>query len=132
VQLMRASGDQKSVSRTRTDEAGRECQPMEGTAMSHRTEWAIGTEQAVATRGPSAPLRNRPNCGDHPRPSAMLTVHELAALLHCSTRTIYRLTANGRIPEPCRLGSLLRWPRAQIEAWIAEGCPGAARDEVLV
>lgn len=77
--------------------------------MSHGTERTIGTEQVAATKGRATPPRSRPHCADHPRPSAMLTVHELAALLHCSTRTIYRLTAGGRRAPALTKGR--EWPR---------------------
>lgn len=53
----------------------------------------------------------------------LMTVKDVAQLLSCSTRTVYRLNDAGRLPHPVRLGTLLRWPRSAIEAWIAEGCP---------
>ena len=53
----------------------------------------------------------------------MLTTQDLADLLRCSPRTIYRLVDVGRIPSPCRLGSLVRWTSSAIEAWLAAGCP---------
>ena len=55
--------------------------------------------------------------------SVMLTVHDVARMLNCSTRTVYRLTDTGRMPQPVRLGGLVRWPRHVIELWISEGCP---------
>jgi len=58
------------------------------------------------------------------RPIAMLTVNEVAAVLRCSPRTVYRLADAGKMPSPCRLGALVRWPSAVVESWIAEGCPG--------
>lgn len=54
---------------------------------------------------------------------AMLTVHDVARMLNCSVRTVYRLTDSGRMPRPVKLGALVRWPREQVEAWIAGGCP---------
>jgi len=54
---------------------------------------------------------------------AMLTVHEVARMLNCSARTVYRLTDSGRIPRPVKLGALVRWPRDAVEKWIAGGCP---------
>jgi len=55
--------------------------------------------------------------------SALMTINEVARLLNCSTRTVYRLNDAGRMPRPVRLGSLLRWNRQEIERWIADGCP---------
>ena len=53
----------------------------------------------------------------------MLTVTGVAKMLACSPRSIYRLADAGRIPPPVRIGGLVRWPRAALEKWIAEGCP---------
>jgi excisionase family DNA binding protein len=61
---------------------------------------------------------------------AMLTVHDVARLLNCSARTVYRLCDSGRMPRPVKLGALVRWPREVVEQWIAAGCP-TARKEVL-
>lgn len=55
--------------------------------------------------------------------ATLLTICQVAAILNCSPRTVYRLVDAGRVPPPHRLGSLLRWNPAAIEAWIAEGCP---------
>lgn len=54
---------------------------------------------------------------------AMLTVHQVAQLLNCSVRHVYRLADAGRMPRPVRLGALVRWNRTVIESWIAAGCP---------
>jgi len=51
----------------------------------------------------------------------MLTIRDVAGLLQCSPRTIYRLVQTNRIPAPTRIGSLVRWPRAVIDAWISSG-----------
>jgi len=60
----------------------------------------------------------------------MLTVHDVARMLNCSARTVYRLTDSGRMPRPIRLGSLIRWPKEIIENWISLGCPRAKDMEV--
>ena len=57
------------------------------------------------------------------RPVTMLTVNQLAEILNCSPRTVYRLSDRGRIPSQVRLGGLVRWLRPTIDRWIAEGCP---------
>lgn len=57
---------------------------------------------------------------------AMLTVDQVAALLGCSARHVYRLADMGRMPRPVKLGALVRWPRAVIESWIAAGCPSCS------
>ena len=63
--------------------------------------------------------------------STMLTVHDVARMLNCSARTVYRLTDSGRMPRPVKLGVLVRWPREAIETWISKGCPRARDMEVL-
>lgn len=65
--------------------------------------------------------------GPEPRPGVsaeLLDVKAVALLLGgCSTRHVYRLADSGRMPPPIRLGSLVRWRRAELEAWIGAGCP---------
>jgi excisionase family DNA binding protein len=55
----------------------------------------------------------------------MLTVHDVARMLNCSTRTVYRLVDSGRMPKPVKLNALVRWPREAVEGWIRQGCPQA-------
>ncbi|EMI54684.1 helix-turn-helix transcriptional regulator [Rhodopirellula sallentina] len=56
----------------------------------------------------------------------MLSVDDIAkGFLGCSPRHVRRLVDSGAMPKPIRLGSLLRWPRGQIEQWIQEGCPNS-------
>ena len=55
--------------------------------------------------------------------AALLTISQVAVILNCSPRTVYRLVDAGRVPAPHRLGSLLRWNPVVIQTWIAEGCP---------
>ncbi len=60
--------------------------------------------------------------------SAMLTVHDVARMLNCSARTIYRLTDAGKMPRPVKLGALVRWPRDVVGQWIVDGCPKAGKE----
>ena len=55
--------------------------------------------------------------------AAMLNVGDVAKMLRCSARTVYRLADSGRIPRPVKLGALVRWSRAALEQWVAGGCP---------
>jgi len=57
----------------------------------------------------------------------MLDVRAVADLLNCSTRHVYRMSDMGRMPRPVKLGALVRWPREQLEGWIAEGCPSCRK-----
>jgi len=59
--------------------------------------------------------------------SKLMTVQDVAEQLQCSPRTIYRLADTGRMPPPVRLGSLVRWSRHAIDAWVVAGCPNCRR-----
>lgn len=48
---------------------------------------------------------------------------DVAKLLNLSLRHVNNLNASGRLPRPIRLGRSVRWPRAELEAWIAAGAP---------
>ena len=54
--------------------------------------------------------------------AVLLTVNEVAQLLNCSSRHVYRLSDAGKMPRPVKLGALVRWSRFAVEAWIADGC----------
>jgi excisionase family DNA binding protein len=54
--------------------------------------------------------------------AALLDVRAVAALLDCSPRHVYRLADDGRMPPPVKLGALVRWHRADLDAWIAGRC----------
>ena len=54
----------------------------------------------------------------------LLTVRQVAAMLGCSARHVYRLADRGAMPRPTKLGDVLvRWRRIEIESWLAAGCP---------
>ncbi len=52
----------------------------------------------------------------------MLDVGTVAKLLDCSGRHVYRLSDSDRMPRPLKLGSLVRWRKDDIKAWIDAGC----------
>jgi excisionase family DNA binding protein len=54
---------------------------------------------------------------------AFMDVKEVAALLGCSVRHVMRLSGDGAMPAPVKLGRLVRWNRATLNQWIADGCP---------
>ena len=64
------------------------------------------------------------------RDAALLDVQAVAASLSCSTRHVYRLADAGRMPRSVKLGALVRWSRAEILAWIADGCPSCRKGGV--
>ena len=55
--------------------------------------------------------------------AALLSVEQVAELLNCSRRHIYRLADSGRLPRPVRLGALIRWRRTELTEWLDAGCP---------
>ncbi len=50
----------------------------------------------------------------------LLTVDDLARLLGCSRRHVWRLRDAGDLPAPIRLGKLVRWNREAVLRWINE------------
>ena len=48
-------------------------------------------------------------------PPLLLSVRDVAVLLGCSPRHLYRLVDAGAFPKPIRLGKLIRWTRSSIE-----------------
>lgn len=56
-------------------------------------------------------------CGD-----SLLDAVQVANLLNCSKRHVFRLADSGKMPRPVRLGSLVRWRRVSLIAWISDGC----------
>lgn len=60
--------------------------------------------------------------GVDPSRPELLDVGDVANLLTCSKRTVYRLSDADRMPRPVKLGALVRWRRGEILDWIDEGC----------
>lgn len=54
---------------------------------------------------------------------ATYSAKDIAALLKCSTRHVWRLRDAGLLPQPTKLGALVRWPAARIDEWVSRGCP---------
>ena len=61
---------------------------------------------------------------------ALLDVRHVAALLGCSPRHVYRMSDAGAMPRPVRLSTLVRWRKADVDAWLAAGCPSCRRTKV--
>lgn len=56
----------------------------------------------------------------------LLTADEVAVRLGIGKRTVWTWDAAGRLPEPVRIGTTVRWRAAELEAWTAAGCPPRA------
>lgn len=54
--------------------------------------------------------------------SLLLDIRTVSRLLAVSPATTRRLWQAGKLPEPVRLGALIRWDRRAIEQWIVSGC----------
>jgi len=79
--------------------------------------------KSTPTRPGKSPSSAQMSAPAPTRPPAFLTIDEVAAVLRCSVRSVYRLVDTGRILPPTRFGGLLRWNAAAFDAWIAEGAP---------
>ena len=60
-------------------------------------------------------------------PPLLIAADEVAGMLDISTRTLWRLVSAKKIVSPVKLGGSTRWRRADIEAWVASGCPSPAQ-----
>jgi excisionase family DNA binding protein len=54
--------------------------------------------------------------------ATLLTVREVADMLQCSERHVYRLEEKGLMPKAVRLGGIVRWQSEKISVWIKDGC----------
>jgi len=70
---------------------------------------------------PLHPAEEEPKAADG-KP-LLLRVGELAQLLGISERTVFRMQSAGKLPAPVRLTGAVRWRFAEIEKWVAAGCP---------
>ncbi len=56
-------------------------------------------------------------------PAMLLDVQQVAAILSCSPRSVYRMSDSGAMPRPRHLNALVRWSKVEIENWVKAGCP---------
>lgn len=57
-----------------------------------------------------------------PKP-VLINAEELSRIMDISERTLWRLLSGGKVPQPVRVGRNTRWRLAEVEEWIARGCP---------
>jgi excisionase family DNA binding protein len=55
-------------------------------------------------------------------PPLLIPVREVARLTSLSERTIWGMSAAGKMPAPLKLGSRRLWDREQLVKWIQCGC----------
>ena len=53
----------------------------------------------------------------------LIPAEKVAEMLGISKRTLWRLLSAEKLPEPIRLGSVVRWNKEEIEQWVGDGCP---------
>ena len=49
---------------------------------------------------------------------ALLSAKEVASILGVSDRQVWRMASAGELPAPKTVGSLTKWRRSEIEAWV--------------
>jgi len=61
----------------------------------------------------------RSNASNDWQDERLLSAKDLAEILGCSQRSIWRLCSSGRLPSPVRLGPrLVRWRAKDVERWL--------------
>ena len=58
----------------------------------------------------------------------MYDIKDIAKLLKISLRTAHRLRSAKNLPAGIRIGALVRWREADIDQWIADGCPEQGKE----
>jgi predicted DNA-binding transcriptional regulator AlpA len=61
----------------------------------------------------------------------LIDIQVLSGLLSRSVASLERDQAAGRLPAPVYVGGSRRWRRAEVEAWVAAGCPERVRWEEI-
>jgi predicted DNA-binding transcriptional regulator AlpA len=86
----------------------------------HDASGGVPTRESTTDAAPaSIPSTDAPPSG-----AGLLYVpREMALVLGVSLRTLTRLDATAKLPRAVRVGSAKRWRRAEVEDWIAAGCP---------
>ena len=90
---------------------------------ANRVEGSLQRSPETALPPPTPPVEDAPS----KEKSGLINADEVAKLLDVSPRMVWRLRDGGKMPKPLKIGSLVRWPREQIEAWIEAGCPATER-----
>lgn len=70
-----------------------------------------------------SPAAGKPGDTRSPVRPELIDFDAFAAICSVSTRTARRLVDAGKAPQPLRLGKCVRFSRAAVERWLADGCP---------
>jgi predicted DNA-binding transcriptional regulator AlpA len=68
------------------------------------------------------------NIQEAPLAKKLLDVKDLEMVLNMSQKHIRRMADAGLMPRPVKVGRLTRWSVADIDRWIANGCPKCPQD----
>ncbi len=60
-----------------------------------------------------------------------LPAADVAKMRGISERHLWALNSSGRLPRPVRFGRAVRWPVAELKAWLAAGAPERSRWETM-
>jgi excisionase family DNA binding protein len=60
-----------------------------------------------------------------------LSAEEVADALGISRAHVFKLHSSGRLPRPVKFGRAVRWPRKDLEDWLAAGAPPRDRWESI-
>lgn len=80
---------------------------------------AESLEDRLATSAQTSPYALVTKTNETTHANDLLDAHELAATLKVDVRTARRWSHEQRIPEAMRICGVLRWRRADIDAWLA-------------
>jgi predicted DNA-binding transcriptional regulator AlpA len=59
----------------------------------------------------------------------LVTASQVTGLLAIASRTLWRRVSEGTVPAPVRIGGAVRWRLADIEHWVATGCPVPRKED---
>lgn len=96
------------------DEAGNRAARLGLTDLYERARsygWSVTTREAVG-------FLTKCLTGLPSSPAPSLDVHEVAKLLGCTPRTIWRHEGRGLIPAARRVGRVVRWDRQEVEDFL--------------
>ncbi len=60
---------------------------------------------------------------DDGQDNGFLTIKEASAYCKISESNFYKLNRKGLVPKPVKIGTILRWRKSDLVAWVAAGCP---------
>ena len=61
-----------------------------------------------------------------PTIESLLSIPQTARLIGLSPRTLWRMVAEAKTPEPVRIGRAVRLRASEVNRWIELGCPDRA------